>query len=347
VAGAEQQRRRGERRGGLAAVQPRWALYYLAAAAAFCAEREGFPFEKLVISNHFDAYEQPCFTTYPRGGNVQTETDLAAAAKVWNDPSESLESVNRRIHDGVALDSLADRAKSYVDQIFGLFPYARPKDNASIMEIGSGVGYIMQAMEDGCRERGITPRKIIGLDIAEHVIAKAKSRLGDRPRLSFVLYDGISVPLPDKSFDMIYSVAALQHVPKPYVYNLFLEIRRLLKDDGHAVIQLLGFKLLPKQEQFLPWRDEIRNQIYRVEGHWHHFYSAEELLFVLPASGFKHLDIRDGDWIWFLARPNELLLPAGFNPERYLELNPDVAAGGADPAAHWKQYGYRENRGWK
>ena len=89
-----------------------------------------------------------------------------------------------------------------------------------------------------------------------------------------------------------------------------------------------------------------KNQIYRIEGHWLHYYSAEELLFVIPASRFKHVDIRDGEWIWFLVRPNELLLPAGFNPERYLELNPDVAAGGADPAAHWKEYGYREGRRW-
>jgi SAM-dependent methyltransferase len=144
--------------------------------------------------------------------------------------------------------------------------------------------------------------------------------------MSFIHYDGIAVPLPDKSFDMIYSVAALQHVPKLYVYNLFFEICRLLKDDGHAVIQLLGFKKLPEQEQLIPWRDEVHSQIYRIEGHWHHFYAAEELLFVLPASGFHHVDIRDGEHIWFLVRPNELPLPADFDPDRYLQLNPDVSA---------------------
>jgi ubiquinone/menaquinone biosynthesis C-methylase UbiE len=278
---------------------------------------------------------------------MQTVSDLAAAAKVWNDPSESLDSINRRIHDGVPLESLVARAGSYVDQIFGIFPYARPKDGASFMEIGSGVGYIMEAMDAGSRARGIIPREIVGLDIAEHMIAKAKSRLGNKPRFSFVNYDGIDIPVPDKSFDVIYSVAALQHVPKPYVYNLFFEIYRLLKDDGHAVIHLLGFKVLPRQEQLLAWRDEVRNQVHQVEAHWHHFYSVEELQFVLPASGFKHVDIRDGESIWFLVRPNELLLPTDFCPERYLELNPDVARGGADPAAHWKEYGYREGRRWQ
>jgi ubiquinone/menaquinone biosynthesis C-methylase UbiE len=274
------------------------------------------------------------------------QSDLAAAARTWNILDEPLESVNRRIHDGVSLDDLEQRANHYVAAMFNLFPYASLKNDASVMEIGSGTGYIMEALDSYAKSQSIRLQRIVGLDIAEHMIEKAKRRLGERPEFSFVHYDGVSVPLPDKSFDMIYSVAALQHLPKPYVYNLFFEIRRLLKDDGHAVIQLLGFKHLPKSEQLLSWRDEVRNQIYRIEGHWLHYYSAEELLFVIPASRFKHVDIRDGEWIWFLVRPNELLLPAGFNPERYLELNPDVAAGGADPAAHWKEYGYREGRRW-
>jgi hypothetical protein len=180
------------------------------------------------------------------------------------------------------------------------------------------------------------------------MIAKAKSRLGEKPRFSFVKYNGIDIPLPSKSFDMIYSVAALQHAPKPYVYNLFFEIYCLLKDDGHAVVRLLGFKCFPRQEQLVPWRDEVRSQVHKVEVHWHHFYSAEELQFVLPASGFDHVDIReDGGLIWFLVGPQELLLPADFNPDRNLELNPDVARGGADPVAHWKEYRCREGRRWK
>jgi ubiquinone/menaquinone biosynthesis C-methylase UbiE len=246
---------------------------------------------------------------------MQTESDLSAAAKVWNNPSESSESVNRRIHDGVPLEALAARGQSYVDQIFGLFPYARLKDGASVMEIGSGVGYIMEAMDKGARARGITLGKIMGLDVAEHMLERAMARLCGNPIFSFIHYDGLHVPLPDDSLDLIYSVASLQHVPKPYVYNLFFEIRRLLKSDGYAVIQLLGFKLLPKQEKLFPWRDEIRWQVYKIEGHWHHFYSAEELQHILHASEFKHIDIRDGESIWFLVRSNEIAIPADFSPE--------------------------------
>ena len=37
-------------------------------------------------------------------------------------------------------------------------------------------------------------------------------------------------------------------------------------------------------------------------------------------------------------------LPAGFDPERYLELNPDVKKAGIDPALHYMRFGHREGR---
>lgn len=38
------------------------------------------------------------------------------------------------------------------------------------------------------------------------------------------------------------------------------------------------------------------------------------------------------------------VLPADFVAEKYLELNPDVAAAGVDAADHYREYGYREGR---
>jgi len=143
------------------------------------------------------------------------------------------------------------------------------------------------------------PATITGLDIAENMLAKAKLRLGGSGPYRFLHYDGITVPLPDASLDFVYSVAALQHVPKPYVYNLFFEIRRLLKPAGFAVLHLLSFKHLPEQEQHSPWRHEVRRQIGRDTGHWHHFYSRTELENVLQVgTGFSSVDIRENGSIW-------------------------------------------------
>jgi len=40
-------------------------------------------------------------------------------------------------------------------------------------------------------------------------------------------------------------------------------------------------------------------------------------------------------------------LPHDFDPERYLELNPDVREAGADPIRHWQEWGFKEGRKWK
>jgi ubiquinone/menaquinone biosynthesis C-methylase UbiE len=280
---------------------------------------------------------------------MQAEGELASATKVWNDPNESMESVALRIHDGVPLGSLEARAQSYVDCIFDFFPYARPPtEGASIMEIGSGIGYIMEAMDKGCRARGILPGGIIGLDIAEHMLGRAKTRLSENPVFSFLHYDGRHVPLPDRSLDVIYSVSSLQHVPRPNVFHLFFETLRLLRRNGYAIIHLLGVKnLRPLQENVLPWRDEIKNQVTHAVTHWHHYYSAEELENVFSVTGFGHFDVRDGVQLWSLVQPSRLCLPTDFDRAAYLQLNPDVAVAGADPEEHWLLYGHRENRRWR
>ncbi len=205
----------------------------------------------------------------------------------------------------------------------------------------------MEAMERGCRQRKIAPAQIIGLDIAENMIARAQSRLIGNSIFSFLHYDGIYVPLPERSLDLVYSVASLQHVPKPFVFNLFFQILRLLKEDGYAVIHLLGVKHLRNHlETRAAWRDEVQKQLNQNVGHWHHFYSAEDLEAVFCATGFGHFDVRDGDSIWSLVQPSKLEVPVDFDPAAYLALNPDVAAAGTDPNAHWLEHGYREGRKW-
>jgi hypothetical protein len=44
------------------------------------------------------------------------------------------------------------------------------------------------------------------------------------------------------------------------------------------------------------------------------------------------------------APPAPATLPTGFSPDRYLKLNPDVAAAGADPSQHYLEHGFSEGR---
>ena len=234
-----------------------------------------------------------------------TPSELIASSRVWDDPHESLDSVNARIHDGVPINKLNARALRYVKQILDRFPYNKIDSDSVCLEIGSGTGFIMEALNDELKRRGRPPNSIIGLDIAKNMSDRARSRLGDNSPYKYKIYDGIDIPQPQGSLDLIYSVAALQHIPKPFVYNLFLQMHRLLKPSGMAVFSLLSFKALPAQEKSGQlWRREIYQQVHGKTGHWLHYYSKEELSYVLrTGTGFNHVDVQvDSGGVWVCMR---------------------------------------------
>jgi ubiquinone/menaquinone biosynthesis C-methylase UbiE len=222
--------------------------------------------------------------------------DLAQAAAAWDTSKETLDDVNRRIHDGVPIEQLTARADGIISTVDSLFEIQN-LDISSILEIGSGVGFLMEAIER--RTQNHRHRKeIVGLDISDTMITSARQRLKENPAyksglFQFAKYDGVTMPFDNDRFDFVYSIATLQHIPKPYVYNLFFEIKRILKDTGSAILQFLPFSLLPQQEKIWPWEKEIKQQIGLIPpSHWHHFYSEEELQFVLKqGSGFQFVRI--------------------------------------------------------
>lgn len=225
---------------------------------------------------------------------------MHTAFHTWNQRREPLESVEARIHDGVPRERLLDRAYGYVQTLYWLFPFAAPKKTDVVLEIGPGVGYIMQALVDR-----FPPAQIIGLDVAPAMIEHAQARLKrdgvDTTNWRFETYDGITMPFADRSIDHLYSVACLQHIPKLYVYNLFSEMLRVLK-DGYATIQLLSFAFIPRHHVLLA--EEVKRQLQGEGEHWHHFYSQEEVRCVLTALGALDIAITEHDanlWVAFRA----------------------------------------------
>lgn len=220
---------------------------------------------------------------------------MHAAFKAWDRAAEPLEVTELRIHDGVQARGLRERGQWYVKTLHQLFPWASPEPGAVALEIGSGLGYVMQAALEQ-----FAPRRLIGLDVAPSMIEKAKARLlrdgVTDARLEFVLYDGVTIPLADDSLDYVYSVASLQHVPKVYVYNLLLEIKRILSPHGYCCLHLLSCNNIREHSKLVPFAQEIRSQLLGEDTHWHHFYAFDELLAVL-ADGIeaKQIEIVDGE----------------------------------------------------
>jgi ubiquinone/menaquinone biosynthesis C-methylase UbiE len=231
--------------------------------------------------------------------------NLHPAFRTWNDSNESLESVERRIHDGVPITQLRDRAQGYVNLMYELYPQAEPGRGDTVCEIGSGVGYVMEAVQDRCHQKAT-----IGLDVAPAMLYHAAERFQrdkvDSAGMHLVPYDGVTIPFRDHSIDHIYSVACLQHVPKLYVYHLFGELVRVLR-GGWAVLQFLSFSHIPTQNK-IGWHfdREVERQLAGEPGHWHHFYSADELVAVLGdgygASAVSIRQKRTSIWAAFQTR---------------------------------------------
>jgi SAM-dependent methyltransferase len=219
---------------------------------------------------------------FNEGRTVLRESNLVnIAAKTWNKADETLQQAEDRIHDGIP--DLVGRANARVKQMFDLFPYAFPQQEPiHAMEIGGGVGYIMEAVGRRLDKQNVRDWLLVDLDIAEHMIAKAMTRLGHDPRYQFLHYNGLTVPAPDGAYDFIYSVAALQHIPKEYVYNLFFETKRLLKPTGYAIFELLSFRHLRHLHAHNEtWKTYVDLTINHGDDHWLFFYSPEELEEVL------------------------------------------------------------------
>jgi ubiquinone/menaquinone biosynthesis C-methylase UbiE len=218
-------------------------------------------------------------------GSTEKEsvTPATAYATTWL-ADESLESISRRIHDGVPDERLMDRARGYRDWLFDSYPMARPGADTRVMELGSGVGWIMEAV----LER-FPVRELVGLDISANMVKRAQERFS-HPNARFVVYDGLHVPFEDGYFGTIYSVAAMQHIEKHVAFLLFEELYRILSVGGHGVIHLLAVDHIP--DGVTAYRDECLNHVHNVPTHWHHFYSFDEL-FVLFSRviGVDDLDI--------------------------------------------------------
>ena len=215
--------------------------------------------------------------------------ELQELAKVFSTDDASW------IHDGRPEQEWVERGDWYINFLFSSFPDLKLLNGFRALEIGSGLGTIMEALERYARLQGLRAARIIGLDIAAPMLEKAKARLSDRP-FEFLHYDGVHIPLEDGSLDFVYSAATLHHIPKSFVYNLFFEIKRLLSPTGFSLLHLMDFSHIPHCIQ--PWADTVSDQVKGGERStgWIYFYSAEELRWVLGhGTGFKEVRVVGGE----------------------------------------------------
>jgi len=97
--------------------------------------------------------------------------------------------------------------------------YLKPTD--TVLDVGFGLGYGLQIM-------AAKVEKLLGVEVDVRAVDRARRIFAGHPRVaSILIYDGVRLPLQDKSVDVITCVEILEHVEA--YKNLLLEMARVAR----------------------------------------------------------------------------------------------------------------------
>jgi len=102
--------------------------------------------------------------------------------------------------------------------------------DTAVLELGCGTGRLAGRLAD----RFVA---VVGLDVSPGMLDAARGLHPGRPSLRYVQGDGVRLPFPRRSFDLVMSFAVLQHLDPSLVQSALCGIRRVLKPTGTVRIQ--------------------------------------------------------------------------------------------------------------
>lgn len=123
--------------------------------------------------------------------------------------------------------------------------------DSRVLDVGSGTGgpALYLAERTGCDMTGLEVNEV-GVEIAHRMTAEAG--IGDRVR--FVQADGMDMPFPDGSFDIVISMNVMNVFADKV--GLFREVRRVLRPGG-------TWAFLSGTFEFAPGDEEARDRVVR------------------------------------------------------------------------------------
>lgn len=172
----------------------------------------------------------------------------------------------------------------------------------------------MEVLDVGCGNGLMIPEvikrggKYTGIDISAKLLAIAKRRYQKElsaKKIRLVKANAIKLPFKDNSFDFIFSLAVLHHIPSVKLREgFFSEVYRVLKSDRRAVIkvwnllsswasQRYGIKRLLEEDNsaerdlLIPWKATPSQEIKR----YFHLFSSQELINLAKDAGFKNIRV--------------------------------------------------------
>jgi SAM-dependent methyltransferase len=110
--------------------------------------------------------------------------------------------------------------------------HALNASSGKLLDFGCGVGRMTRAFSNCFAS-------CVGIDVSDNMVTLAKRFNTDRPHCEFIVSDNVQLPFASKSFDFVFSVLVLQHLPtKKMILGYIAEFIRVAKDNGVIVFQL-------------------------------------------------------------------------------------------------------------
>ena len=116
----------------------------------------------------------------------------------------------------IKANMLLDLSKKYIGQI----------ETIDALDIGSGIGLVDKFTASFFRS-------LVGIDVEEGVIEKARA---NNPGVNYMRYDGTKIPFENNTFNIVFAINVIHHVPVAQWNTFVNEMRRVLKPGGLAVI---------------------------------------------------------------------------------------------------------------
>lgn len=108
--------------------------------------------------------------------------------------------------------------------------------NARVLDAGCGTGRLGRVVKSRCPDA-----EVIGLDADPRILAIAR-RKAARDDLDVKFFEGLveAIPFPDESFDLVFSVLVLHHLPEEAKEQACREMFRVLRPGGRAIVADYG-----------------------------------------------------------------------------------------------------------
>jgi len=118
-----------------------------------------------------------------------------------------------------------------------MLPDVASTPNARGLDLGCGQGWYASELA----RRGY---EMHGIDLSAGQISEAQRHCqSEGTVVELQTYDGVHLPYPDGSFDFVYSINVLHHVPSPAAQRALMgEVLRVLKRDGRFLLHEMNIE---------------------------------------------------------------------------------------------------------